>query len=474
MSAGLRVITELVLNHTSDQHAWFQRARRAASGSPERDFYVWSDTPEHYREARIIFKDFEPSNWTWDPVAKALFLAPLLFAPARSEFRQSRACTRRLLQVVDFWLEHGRRWRCGSMPCRIFTSAKARTAKTCQRRTPSFENSARTSTRSSPTACCSPRRTNGPRTPRRISAHGDECHMNFHFPLMPRLFMALQMEDRFPIIDILEQTPAIPDNCQWAIFLRNHDELTLGDGDRRRARLHVARLCRRSARAHQSRHSPPPGAAAGQQPPQDRADQRRCCFRCPARRSFTTATKSAWATISISATAMASARRCNGARIATPASPRPIRSSLFLPVIIDPEYHYETVNVENQQRNVSSLFWWMRAVARGAQSSPGVEPRRRSNFCSRKMPKCSRICADGMTARPCSWLRISRGLRRWWNSTCRLRGLRAGGTFRPEQIPADQGPALRFDSRAARSFLVRAARRRREFRPGRRFRSARF
>src|ERR671918_453441 len=153
---GLRVITEVVMNHTSDQHPWFVRARKAAAGTVERDFYVWSDTSERYREARVIFKDFETSNWAYDQVTGQYYWHRFYSHQPDLNFDNPHV-RRAMFDVGD----------------------------------------------------------------------GDECNMAFHFPLMPRMFMALRQEDRFPVIDILEQTPPIPDNARWALFLRNHDELTL-------------------------------------------------------------------------------------------------------------------------------------------------------------------------------------------------------------------------------------------------------
>ena len=191
---------------------------------------------------------------------------------------------------------------------------------------------------------------------------GDESHMNFHFPLMPRMFMALQMEDRFPIIDILDQTPAIPENCQWAMFLRNHDELTLEmvtDEERDYMyRVYANDPLARINLGIRRRLAP----LAREQPPQDRAAQYPSLLHARARRSSITATKSGWATISISAIATA----CR-----TPMQWSPDRNAgfskanpqqLYLPITIDPEYHYEAINVENQQKNLSSLLWWMRRV----------------------------------------------------------------------------------------------------------------
>src|SRR5436190_434836 len=147
---NIRVLTEVVINHTSDQHPWFQRARQAPKGSPERNYYVWSDTDEKYTGTRIIFIDTEKSNWTFDPVA-------------------GQYHGRVLLAEANQW----------------------------------------------------------PSDVRAYFGDGDECHMAFHFPLMPRIFMGLRQEDRHPIVEIMSQTPEIPPACQWAIFLRNHDELTL-------------------------------------------------------------------------------------------------------------------------------------------------------------------------------------------------------------------------------------------------------
>ena len=156
---------------------------------------------------------------------------------------------------------------------------------------------------------------------------GDECHMNFHFPVMPRLFMSLRLENRTPIVDILEQTPEPPPGGQWATFLRNHDELTLEMVTDEERDLMLRAYATDLADAHQPRHPPPAGAAARQRPPQDRAAQRAAVLAARARRSSTTATRSGWATTSTSATATACARRCSGRPTATPASRRPTRTA---------------------------------------------------------------------------------------------------------------------------------------------------
>src|SRR5438132_1453077 len=222
---GLRVITELVINHTSDQNPWFQTSRRAPPGSPEREVYVWSDTPEKYKDARIIFKDFETSNWSWDPIAKSYYWHRFYSHQPDLNF-DNPAVHEVVEQVCDFWLKLGVDGvRLDAVPYLY------------EREGTNCENLPETHVylkklRAHIDAHFSGRMllaeaNQWPEDAVAYFGNGDESHMNFHFPLMPRMFMALQMEDRFPIIDILEQTPAIPDNCQWAMFLRNHDELTL-------------------------------------------------------------------------------------------------------------------------------------------------------------------------------------------------------------------------------------------------------
>ena len=222
----LRVITELVINHTSDQHPWFKRARRSQPGTDARNWYVWSDTDQKYAGTRIIFTDTEKSNWTWDPDAKALLLAPLLLAPARPQLRQPARAVGAGPGDAPL-ARHGRR----RLPARRHSlSVRARGH---QQREPAGD--ARRSSRRSAREldAYSPGKVllaEANQWPEDVSAYfgdGDECHMAYHFPLMPRIYMAIAQEDRFPIADILRQTPDIPANCQWALFLRNHDELTL-------------------------------------------------------------------------------------------------------------------------------------------------------------------------------------------------------------------------------------------------------
>jgi len=222
---GLRVITELVLNHTSDQHPWFQRARRAPAGSPERDWYVWSDTAEEFADARIIFSDYETSNWTWDPVAGSHFWHRFYSHQPDLNF-DNPVVQDTMLAVVDFWLELGvDGLRLDAVPY-LFE----REGTSCENlpETHGFLRRLRRHVDERfPGRMLLAEANQWPEDAAAYFGQGDECHMAFHFPVMPRLFMALQMEDRFPVLEILEQTPAIPESAQWATFLRNHDELTL-------------------------------------------------------------------------------------------------------------------------------------------------------------------------------------------------------------------------------------------------------
>jgi maltose alpha-D-glucosyltransferase / alpha-amylase len=222
---GIRVITELVINHTSDTHPWFQRARRSPPGSPERDFYVWSDTDDRYRGTRIIFVDSETSNWAWDPVAKAYYWHRFYSHQPDLNFDNPQVFTE-VLEALRFWLDLGvDGLRLDAVPY------------LCEREGTNNENLPETHAtlkriRSEidahyPDRMLLAEANQWPEDTRPYFGDGDECQMAFHFPLMPRMFMALAQEDRHPITDIVRQTPEIPEACQWALFLRNHDELTL-------------------------------------------------------------------------------------------------------------------------------------------------------------------------------------------------------------------------------------------------------
>jgi len=356
---GLRVITELVINHTSDQNPWFQRARRAPLGSPLRDFYVWSDTPARYEDARIIFKDFEHSNWTYDPVAKQYFWHRFYSHQPDLNF-DNPAVHAAVLEVLDFWLDMG----VDGLRLDAVPYLYEREGTNCENlpETHVYLKSLRAHIDSRyRNRMLLAEANQWPEDAAAYFGNGDECHMNFHFPLMPRLFMSLQMEDRFPIIDILDQTPVIPENCQWATFLRNHDELTLEmvtDEERDymyrmyasdpRARINLGIRRRLAPLLGGSRRKTElismllyslPGT-----PVMYYGDE-----------------------IGMGDNFFLGDR--NGVR--TPMQWSPDRNAgfsranpqeVYLPVVIDPEYHYESVNVENQERNLSSLLWWGRRV----------------------------------------------------------------------------------------------------------------
>lgn len=356
-SRGIRIITELVLNHTSDQHPWFQRARTAKPGSSHRDFYVWSDTPEKYREARIIFQDFETSNWTWDPVAKSYFWHRFYSHQPDLNFDNPRV-QKEMLRVIDFWMRMGVDGvRLDAVPylferegtnCENLPETHDFLKKLRSHLDKSFKNRMLLSEANQ-----------WPEDAAAYFGDGNESNMAFHFPLMPRMFMAIEMEDRFPIVDILDQTPAIPDGCQWAIFLRNHDELTL-EMVTDEERDYMYRVYASDPRARinlgiRRRLAPLMG------------NNRRkielmnmLLFSLPGTPIIYYGDE-----IGMGDNFYLGDR--NGVR--TPMQWNPDRNAgfskaspqkLFLPAIIEAEYHYESVNVENQERNSSSLLWWMR------------------------------------------------------------------------------------------------------------------
>ena len=222
---GIRVITELVINHTSDQHPWFQAARRAPAGSPERDFYVWSDNDDKWPETRIIFLDTETSNWTWDSVAGAYYWHRFYSHQPDLNF-DNPAVLENVLEVMRFWLDAGvDGLRLDAIP---YLVERDGTNNENLPETHVVLKKIRAAVDAEyPGRMLLAEANQWPEDTLQYFGEGDECHMAFHFPLMPRMYMALAQEDRFPITDIMRQTPAIPAGCQWAIFLRNHDELTL-------------------------------------------------------------------------------------------------------------------------------------------------------------------------------------------------------------------------------------------------------
>ena len=222
---GLQVMIELVINHTSDQHPWFQRARRAPKDSPERDFYVWSDTDQKYTGARIIFTDTEKSNWTWDPEAQQYYWHRF-FSHQPDLNYDNPVVIEEVVKVMHYWLDMGvDGLRVDAIPYLV-----EREGTNCENlpETHAVMKRIRREIDEKYAARAILAEANQwPDDVRIYYGDGDECHMAFHFPLMPRMYMALRQEDRLPITDIMAQTPEIPDNCQWGLFLRNHDELTL-------------------------------------------------------------------------------------------------------------------------------------------------------------------------------------------------------------------------------------------------------
>jgi len=358
---GLRVITELVLNHTSDQHPWFQRARRAKPGSRWRDFYVWSDTAKEYHDARVIFKDVEQSNWSWDHVAHAYYWHRF-FSHQPDLNYDSPAVHETMFKVVDFWLDLGvDGLRLDAVPYLY------------EREGTNCENLPETHTflkklRQHVDENYSDRMLLGEANqwPEDAVAYfgqgrGDECHMAYHFPLMPRLFMAVRMEDRQPIVDILEQTPPIPETSQWALFLRNHDELTLEmvtDEERdymyrmyahvEQARLNLGIRRRLAPLLNNDRKSIELLNAL--------------LFSLPGTPVLYYGDE-----IGLGENIFLGDR--NGVRTPMQWSSdknagfsRANPQSLYLPIILDPGYHYEANNVEVQLANPHSLLWWMRRL----------------------------------------------------------------------------------------------------------------
>lgn len=361
---GIRVITELVINHTSDQHPWFQKARRAKPGSKARDFYVWSDSDQKYPETRIIFLDTEKSNWTWDPVAGQYFWHRFYSHQPDLNFDNPQVL-KEVLSVMRFWLDLGvDGLRLDAIPYLI------------ERDGTNNENLAETHVvlkkiRAELDATYPDRMllAEANQWPEDTQLYfggedggpGDECHMAFHFPLMPRMYMAIAQEDRFPITDILRQTPEIPANCQWAIFLRNHDELTLEmvtDHERdylwnyyaadRRARINLgirrrlAPLVERDRRRIELLNSmllSMPGT-----PTLYYGDEIGMGDNIFLGDRDGVRTPMQW-----------SIDRNGGFSRADPAS-------LVLPPIMDPLYGFQSVNVETQQRDTHSLLNWTRRM----------------------------------------------------------------------------------------------------------------
>lgn len=356
---GLRVITELVLNHTSDQHPWFQRARRAEPNTPWRDWYVWSDTHERYKDARIIFKDFESSNWAYDPLAQAYFWHRFYAHQPDLNYANPKV-QQAMFDVVDFWLGQG----VDGLRLDAVPYLYERDGTNCENlpETHTFLKNLRAHVeRHFTNRMILAEANQWTEDAVAYFGKGDECHMAFHFPLMPRLFMSVYMEDRFPIVEILEHTPPIPNACQWAVFLRNHDELTLEmvtDEERdymyrvyahdpqARINLGIRRRLAPLLGNHRRRIELMNGLlfALPGTPVIYYGDEIGMGDNIYLGDRNGVRTPMQW-----------SADRNAGFSRANP-------QRLFLPIIIDPEYHYEAHNVEAQQNNPHSLLWWMKRI----------------------------------------------------------------------------------------------------------------
>src|SRR5712675_514904 len=352
-----QVMIELVVNHTSDQHPWFQAARQSPPGSPAREFYVWSDTDQKYKDARIIFTDTERSNWTWDPVARQYYWHRFFSHQPDLNYDNPRV-VEEMVKVMRFWLDMGvDALRMDAIPylaerdgttCENLPETHAIIKKFRKEMDSGYSN-----------RMILAEANQWPTDVRPYFGDGDECHMAFHFPLMPRIYMALRQEDRLPITDIVAQTPPIPDTCQWGLFLRNHDELTLemvtdderdymylaysGDsrmrinlGIRRRLAPLVDNNRRRIELLNSLLLSFPGTPVLYYGDEIGMGDNIYLGDRNGVR------TPMQW-----------NADRNAGFSTATPAR-------LYSPVIMDPVWGYEAINVEAEQSDTSSLLHWMR------------------------------------------------------------------------------------------------------------------
>ncbi|NMC32125.1 MAG: maltose alpha-D-glucosyltransferase [Veillonellaceae bacterium] len=358
-SKGLKVITELVLNHTSDQHAWFQKSRRAKPGSKWRNFYVWNDNDKKYAEARIIFKDFETSNWNWDPTAQAYYWHRFYRHQPDLNFEEP-AVKAALFRVVDYWLAMGvDGLRLDAVPY-LFESE----GTDCENlpATHAFLKELRHHVDTHYTNRMLLAEANGwPEDVIQYFGKDDECHMAFHFPLMPRIYLSVGMENAWPVMDAVVKTPVTSKNSQWALFLRNHDELTmemLTEEERDffvklyapdpRSRINLGIRRRLSPLLNGNRRklellnalllSLPGSPVIYYGDEIGMGDNIYLGDRNGVR------TPMQW-----------TSDRNAGFSQASP-------QKLALPVITDPQYHYESVNVEALEQNPNSFLWWMRRI----------------------------------------------------------------------------------------------------------------
>jgi maltose alpha-D-glucosyltransferase / alpha-amylase len=362
---GIRVIADLVMNHTSDQHPWFQEARRP--GSPKRDWYVWSDTDQRYLDARVIFVDTESSNWTWDPEAQA-FYWHRFFSHQPDLNYDNPEVQEAMLEVIRFWLDMGLDgFRLDAVPY-LFE----REGTDCENlpETHEFLKRVRKEVDSKYEHKLLLAEANQwPPDVVPYFGDGDECHMAFNFPVMPRMFMALRREDRTPIIEIMNRTPKIPDTAQWGLFLRNHDELTLemvtdeerdymyneyAKDPRMRRNIGIARRLaplldngrRQMEMLYSLLFSLPGSPVVYYGDEVGMGDNIYLGDRDGVR------TPMQW-----------SSDRNAGFSRADPAA-------LYLPLLMDPVYGYQAVNVEAQERVATSFLHWLRRLLQVRKQHP--------------------------------------------------------------------------------------------------------
>ncbi|MCL4158350.1 UNVERIFIED_CONTAM: hypothetical protein GTU68_010809, partial [Idotea baltica] len=346
-------------NHTSDEHEWFQRARRAPKGSPEREYYVWTDDPTEFKDARIIFTDYEASNWSWDPIAEQYYWHRFFHHQPDLNYNNPLV-EKEMLKVMDYWLSMGvDGFRLDAIPylfeeegtnCENLPQTHNLLKKIRHHIDSKFDN-----------VLLLAEANMWPEDSASYFGDGDECQMNYHFPIMPRMFMSVNMENRYPIMDIIDQTPEIPETCQWATFLRNHDELTL-EMVTEEERDYMYKVYTKDPLARINL-----GIRKRLAPLLDN-DRRKIelmnvlLFSLPGTPVIYYGDE-----IGMGDNFYLGDR--DGVR--TPMQWDPGRNGgfsnanphkLYLPLIIDPEYKYENINVENQLGNPNSLLWWTRRL----------------------------------------------------------------------------------------------------------------
>ena len=449
---NIRVITELVVNHTSDQHPWFQRARRAPAGSAERDCYVWSDDPGRYADARVIFSDFETSNWTWDPVAGAYFFHRFYSHQPDLNY-DNPDVEAAVFDVLDHWLDMGvDGLRLDAVPYLV-----EREGTNCENLPETHDVLKRLRKHMEaryPGRMMLAEANQWPEDAAAYFGDGDECHMNFHFPVMPRLFMALRLEHRTPILDIMEQTPDPPEGGQWATFLRNHDELTLemvtdeerdlmlrayatdaemriNLGIRRRLAPLLANDRRKIELLNALLFSLPGTPVIYYGDEIGMGDNVYLGDRNGVR------TPMQW-----------SADRNGGFSAANP-------HRLYLPLITEQGYHYESVNVENAGRQPIVVAGLDAPVDRPAQALPRARPRQHRVPRTRQPPRAGvRAPPRGRAADALRRQPVAPGPARRARPP-RVRGVGSGGGVRTQPVRADQRPGVLGDAGAVRVLLVR-------------------